>query len=249
MFASLFRYVSTTIFLCFAASYAVADSFTFAVSGADSDLSDNTNASLFSSVGISGTLVFGADYFQNDGSAYAEGLSWESADLDVTIDGQTTSITPASLIAYGGNPSFWQFTNAVAANETFVLIDQSLFNDVNPSVLIGSCDPELTQCAIADYVLIDLSVTWLTSPASQSRRFRPDAYTAAPDVRPGNFATCDGRTWVPGFKVAGQLFIQHKYSDKCFDEEVTFLPDGLRVYDRAAVTRFIGQPIDFYYWQ
>ena len=88
---------------------------------------------------------------------------------------------------------------------------------------------------------------------AHNENYRPDVYTAAPDVRPANYPTCGGNLWVTGFRVGygknSRLFIEHKHRDKCFDEDVIFLPKGLRAYDRSGVTAFLNQPIDYFYWQ
>ena len=90
-------------------------------------------------------------------------------------------------------------------------------------------------------------------PSNDNQHFKPDRYTAAPDVRPANYPTCGGNLWVTGFRVGygkdSRLFIEHKHQDKCFDEDVIFLPEGLRAYDRGGVTAFLNQPIDYFYWQ
>lgn len=92
-----------------------------------------------------------------------------------------------------------------------------------------------------------------TSNTQKESSYRPDRYTTAPDVRPANYPTCGGNLWVTGFRVGygknSQLFIEHKHKDKCFNEEVTFLPEGLRAYNRSGVTAFLNQPIDYFYWQ
>ena len=92
-----------------------------------------------------------------------------------------------------------------------------------------------------------------TSNTQKESSYRPDRYTTAPDVRPANYPTCGGKLWVTGFRVGygknSRLFIEHKHSDKCFDEDVIFLPKGLRAYDRSGVTAFLNQPIDYFYWQ
>lgn len=90
-------------------------------------------------------------------------------------------------------------------------------------------------------------------PSNDNQHFKPDRYTAALDVRPGNYPTCGGNLWVTGFRVGygkdSPLFIEHKHQDKCFDEDVIFLPEGLRAYDRGGVTAFLNQPIDYFCWQ
>ena len=92
-----------------------------------------------------------------------------------------------------------------------------------------------------------------TSNTQKESSYKPDRYTSAPDVRPANYPTCSGNLWVTGFRVGhgknSQLFIEHKHKDKCFIEEVIFLPEGLRAYDRGGVTTFLNQPIDYFYWQ
>ena len=91
----------------------------------------------------------------------------------------------------------------------------------------------------------------LTSIAPPSPRFGPDRFTAAADVIPGNYSTCDGKKWVGGFRIldgenAG-LFIEDRYKDECFEGDVTFLPPGIRANSKRQVIAYLGENIDWFY--
>jgi len=94
----------------------------------------------------------------------------------------------------------------------------------------------------------------LIAPPSSSRsssRFGPDRFTAAADVIPGNYSTCDGKKWVGGFRIlhgenAG-LFIEDRHKDECFKGDVTFLPPGVRANSKRQVIAYLGENVDWFY--
>ena len=72
---------------------------------------------------------------------------------------------------------------------------------------------------------------------------KADEMTLAPDLIPSNVPTCDG-DFVSGFQIVGgggiEWYADAHHQDRCFDVQVTFLPEGVSAFDMDAVLDFLG---------
>ena len=73
---------------------------------------------------------------------------------------------------------------------------------------------------------------------------KADRMTLAPDLIPSNVPTCDG-DFVSGFQIVGggaiEWYADAHHQDRCFDVQVTFLPEGVSAYDMDSVLVYLGE--------
>ena len=81
-------------------------------------------------------------------------------------------------------------------------------------------------------------------PACTGSALKADALTSAPDLIISNVPTCDGSNFVSGFQIIGdggvEWYADAQHAGKCFNMDVTFLPEGVSAYDMDAVLDFLG---------
>jgi hypothetical protein len=116
-------------------------------------------------------------------------------------------------------------------------------------ILNGTVTPSNTTQGVGRGLTGRYLLTSIAPPSSS--RFGPDRFTAAADVIPGNYSTCDGKKWVGGFRIldgenAG-LFIENRHKDECFKGDVTFLPPGVRANSKRQVITYLGENVDWFY--
>ena len=205
---------------------------------------------------VSGTIV----WEQSDPNEVTNTDSFSSAALELTINDQVTAVDTTSYRMGPLDTNTYIITNSGLDESPFFAIDWQRLN-ASPvtGVTIGRCRSGVSGACqrFLDYARGSVSaervIAQKVTNEENKQHFRPNQYTTAPDVRPANYPTCGGKVWVTGFRIGyrknSRLFIEHKHKDSCFDEDVIFLPEGLRAYDRPSVTAFLNQPIDYFYWQ
>ena len=100
-------------------------------------------------------------------------------------------------------------------------------------------------------VLVSASPAWAPPPLfCHSATLKADKISLAPDLIPSNVPTCDG-DFVSGFQIVGggaiEWYADAQHQDRCFDVDVTFLPEEVSAYDIEAVLEFFGdRELDIY---
>lgn len=88
-----------------------------------------------------------------------------------------------------------------------------------------------------------------TPAICSSSGLAPESYTLAPDLIVSNVPTCDG-AFVSGFQILSnpvEWYVDAHHADRCFNMDVTFLPEDVSAYDEDAVSEFLGdRKVDFF---
>ena len=124
-------------------------------------------------------------------------------------------------------------TNAGSVSITWTLTGTSTVND----------------CPVSCPALSDVH-NYLVGTLLASSKFAPVKYTSAPDFIPSNVPTCSGSEFVSGFQIVGggkiSWYVDHRHAGKCFNVDVTVLPEGVSSWDVEAVLEMLGGNYDVY---